>query len=125
MENNNLTSEKKNNGLQERLAAASRAGKKTVEAAKTAIKVGLTALTLGTGYHAYKQFHKSPEEVREETKINKTESKKIVEKAIQKDLGTNSIAQATAKVGGKIAETGAAHGGALRAWIVEKLQKTK
>ena len=50
-------------------------------------------------------------------------SAKTVEEAIQKDLGTNSVAKAVSKAGGKIAETGASHGGAVRAWIAEKLQR--
>ena len=127
MENNtqqNQEQEKKSKTILGRLKEGGRLGGKILRGAKTTIKLSLTALTLGTAGYVYKQFHKSPEEIREETKVTMEESKKAVEEAIQKDFGTNDVAKAVSKVGGKIAETGASHGGALRAWIAEKLQKT-
>lgn len=86
-------------------------------------KLGLATVAGGTAVHIYNQFHKSPEKIHEETKQNMIETKTAVEESIQKDLGTNSIAKTVSKVGGKIAETGTAHGGAIRAWISKKLQK--
>ena len=121
MENN--TPKKKSKTILNRLTEASRISEKVIKRTKTAIKVTLAILTLGTAGYVYKQFHKSPEEIHEETKVNMVKSRKAVEEAIQKDLGTNTVSKTTAKAGGKIAEKGAAHGGAVRAWIAEKLQK--
>ena len=128
MENNTqkeTSPKKKSKTILSRLTTASQITGKVIKHTKTAIKITLVALTLGTAGYVYKQFHKSPEEIREETKVNMTKSKKAVEEAIQKDLGTNSVGKATAKAGGKIAEKGAAHGGAVRAWIAERFQKTE
>ena len=126
MENNtqqNQEQEKKSKTILGRLTKASRVGGKILSGIKTGIRISLTALTLGTAGYVYRQFHKSPEEIHEETQVKMEESKKAVEEAIQKDFGTNDVAKAVGKVGGKIAETGASHGGALRKWIAEKLQK--
>ena len=119
MTDNTQTPNKKSKTVRERLAQGVYLGKKAIVAGK----IGLAAVVGGTSVYVYNQFHKSPEEIREETKVKMEESKKTVEEAIQKDLGTNSVAKAVSKAGGKIAETGASHGGAVRAWIAEKLQR--
>ena len=68
MKNNTETPpKKKSKTILGRLTTASRVGQKTVKIAKTAIKIGLTTLLLATGYYAYKQFKKSPEEIDRET----------------------------------------------------------
>ena len=118
-------SKKKNKNILERLKDASQTGEKVLKHAKTAIRASVVAVTLGTAGYVYKQFHKSPEKIQQETQTQMAETKKIVEKAVEKDLGTNTTAKVIGKAAGKLSETSTSCGGALRKWVANKIQKTK
>ena len=112
------TQEKEKKGktsLRERIKKSVHGAKKAVVVAKVGLATMVGGAAVGGGCYIHNQFHKSPEQIREET----TKMEEAVDQEAQKVLGTNTVGKAA----GKIAKTGASHGGAARAWIAEKLQK--
>ena len=107
---------KKSKSLLKRLEKGVKTGKKIW----IMTKIGLaTAIGVGGGAYVYKQFHKSPQVVQQETEQMKEEVRQEVQEMFQKEAEEPST---VGKAAGKIAETGVSHGGAVRKWIIEKWQ---
>ena len=98
MENNTQeASQKKSKTVLGRLAEASDMGKKFLKRTKTAIKITLAVLTLGAAGYAYKQTHRSPEQVKKDAKV-------VREELIPNKYTNSTIRAGSAKLGSKIGE---------------------
>ena len=108
--------------------------KRLMDGVKSGIKLGAKALVMAkivagsavgiTGVagtvHVYRHWHKSPDKIQAETEVMKKEVRQKVEGTLSKDPEKPSI---IGKVGGKIAEKGTSHGGAVAKWFAEKSKR--
>ena len=98
MENNMQEApQKKSKTILGRLTEASSIGEKALKRIKTAIRITLAALTLGAAAYAYKQIHRSPEQVKKDAKV-------VREEHIPNKYTNSTIRAGSAKLGSKIGE---------------------
>ena len=113
---------------------------KTVEGVSTAVKtlvvgviLGIAMTISGISVYLYKQFHKSPEQVRQETAVMVETVGRNVPKKIEKGVGktfgkeasTNEVTKNIGGLAGRVAKLGVKHGGFVREKIAKAQQKEK
>ena len=121
MENTSQDIQKKTT-LKERLTRLNKIGKRAV----LITRIGLATAVAGTGAYVYKQFHKSPEQIKKETQVMADRVEKKVPEYVHEVTGTtNQVTEAVGKAGGKIAGWSAQLGGLARRKLAERNQTDK
>ena len=119
--------------LTDRLKNGARIGKKAIVATRIALATAIGGAAVGGGVYVYKQFHKTPEKIQQETAENKEKAREAVEEIVRNTTKTvagegpvaEKVGEAAAEAAGKIARKGTEHGGAVREWLTKKLDERK